>query len=211
MQTNAPETNAPSNGSAAAGRLELTRRDLLIHTTIMAGIAVGASCAPSSHQSAISSEAQTQKRPVTRKGSMKTRHLGTLEVSELGAGSMSISANYGPPADKNQGINVLRTAHENGVTFFDTAEVYGPRTSEALVGEALEPIRNQVVIATKFGYDIEAGGHNSRPDHIKKVVEDSLKRLRTDRIDLYQSHWDDDKTPLEIGRASCRERVFGYV
>ena len=101
---------------------------------------------------------------------------------------MSISANYGPPADRNQGIQVIRAAHEKGVTFFDTAEVYGPFTNEDLVGEALAPIRDKVVIATKFGFDLEAGGLNSRPEHIKKVVEASLKRLRTDRIDLYYQH-----------------------
>jgi aryl-alcohol dehydrogenase-like predicted oxidoreductase len=128
---------------------------------------------------------------------MKTRKLGQLEVSALGAGCMSISANYGPPADKNHGIEVIRTAHEKGVTFFDTAEVYGPFTSEALVGEALAPIRDKVVIATKFGFDMDAGGLNSRPGHIKKVVEASLKRLRTDRIDLYYQHRVDPSVPIE--------------
>jgi aryl-alcohol dehydrogenase-like predicted oxidoreductase len=111
---------------------------------------------------------------------------------------MSISANYGPPADRNQGINVIRAAHENGVTFFDTAEVYGPYTNEELVGEALAPFRDKVRIATKFGFDIEAGGTlNSRPEHIKRVVEASLKRLKTDRIDLYYQHRVDPKVPIE--------------
>jgi aryl-alcohol dehydrogenase-like predicted oxidoreductase len=129
---------------------------------------------------------------------MNTRTLGTLEVSEIGAGCMSISANYGPPADKSQGIEVIRAAHEKGVTFFDTAEVYGPFTSEELVGEALEPIRDEVKIASKFGFDLEAGGAlNSRPDHIKTVVEDSLKRLRTDHIDLYYQHRVDPEVPIE--------------
>ena len=91
------------------------------------------------------------------------RRLGKLEVSEMGAGCMSISANYGPPAERGQGIKVIRTAYERGVTFFDTAEVYGPYTNEDLVGEALAPFRDKVVIATKFGFDIEAGGLNSRP------------------------------------------------
>lgn len=107
---------------------------------------------------------------------MKTRKLGTLEVSELGLGCMSISANYGPPADKDQGIKTIRTAYEKGVTFFDTAEVYGPFTNEELVGEALAPFRDEVIIASKFGFDLEGSeGLNSRPEHIKKVVEDSLK------------------------------------
>ncbi|TGN06431.1 aldo/keto reductase [Leptospira ilyithenensis] len=128
---------------------------------------------------------------------MKTRTLGTLKVSELGAGCMSISANYGPPADKMQGIRLIRSAFEKGVTFFDTAEVYGPYTNELLVGEALSPIRNEVVIATKFGFDLEVGGLNSKPEHIKKAVEGSLKRLQTDRIDLYYQHRVDPNVPIE--------------
>ncbi|MES2848761.1 MAG: aldo/keto reductase [Bacteroidota bacterium] len=129
---------------------------------------------------------------------MKKRKLGNLEVSELGAGCMSISANYGPPADKNQGIKLIREAYEKGVTFFDTAEVYGPYTNEELVGEALLPFRDKIVIATKFGFDIEAGGGlNSQPTHIRKVVEQSLKRLKTDRIDLYYQHRVDPKVPIE--------------
>lgn len=116
---------------------------------------------------------------------MSTRKLGKLEVSAIGLGCMSISANYGPPADRKQGIEVIRAAYERGVTFFDTAEVYGPYTNEVLVGEALSPFRDRVVIASKFGFDLEAGGLNSRPEHIRNAVEGSLKRLRTDRIDLY--------------------------
>jgi len=128
---------------------------------------------------------------------MKTRKLGSLEVSELGSGCMSISANYGPPADRDQGIKVIRAAHEKGVRFFDTAEVYGPYTNEELVGEALAPFRDQVVVATKFGFDLEAGGLTSRPEHIKKALEGSLKRLKTDRIDLYYQHRVDPKVPIE--------------
>ena len=110
---------------------------------------------------------------------------------------MSISANYGPPADRSQGIEVIRAAYANGVTFFDTAEVYGPFTNEELVGEALAPFRDKVTIATKFGFDLAAGGLNSRPEHIRKVVEESLRRLRTDRIDLYYQHRVDPKVPIE--------------
>jgi aryl-alcohol dehydrogenase-like predicted oxidoreductase len=128
---------------------------------------------------------------------MQTRKLGKLEVSALGAGCMSISANYGPPADRQQGIRLIREAHERGVTLFDTAEVYGPYTSEELVGEALAPFRDNVVIATKFGFDIGAGGLNSQPGHIRKVVEESLRRLRTDRIDLYYQHRVDPTVPIE--------------
>ena len=138
---------------------------------------------------------------------MKTRKLGKLEVSEMGSGCMSISANYGPPADRNQGIKVIRTAYEKGVTFFDTAEVYGPYTNEELVGEALAPFRDKVAIATKFGFDLEAGGLNSRPEHIKKVVEGSLKRLRTDRIDLYYQHRVDPKVPIEDVAGAIKDLI----
>lgn len=138
---------------------------------------------------------------------MKTRKLGALEVSELGAGAMSISANYGPPADRAQGIAVLRRAHERGITFFDTAEVYGPFTNEDLVGEALAPIRNSVVIASKFGFNIEAGGLNSRPAHIKTAIEASLKRLRTDHIDLYYQHRVDPNVPIEDVAGAIKELI----
>jgi aryl-alcohol dehydrogenase-like predicted oxidoreductase len=111
---------------------------------------------------------------------------------------MSISANYGPPADINQGVRTIRTAFEKGVRLFDTAEVYGPYTNEALVGEALAPFRDQVVIASKFGFAIDGTiGLDSRPEHIKKVVEGSLKRLKTDRIDLYYQHRVDPSVPIE--------------
>src|SRR3989449_7683554 len=126
-----------------------------------------------------------------------TRRRLTL-FSELGLGCMSISANYGAPAPRDQGIKVIRAAHEKGVTFFDTAEVYGPYTSEELVGEALAPFRDKVAIASKFGFAIDGTiGLNSRPEHIKKVAEASLKRLRTDRIDLYYQHRVDPAVPIE--------------
>src|SRR6266403_3125634 len=112
---------------------------------------------------------------------MKRRKLGTLEVSEMGFGCMNASGNYGSAPDKNQGIGVIRAAHEKGVTFFDTAEFHGPYTNERLVGEALAPVRDRVVIATKFGFDIDPKtgaqrGLNSRPEHFKAVAEASLKR-----------------------------------
>lgn len=142
------------------------------------------------------------------KNGMKTRKLGELEVSEMGAGAMSISANYGPPADIEQGIKVLREAHDRGVSFFDTAEVYGPYASEELVGQALAPVRDEVRIATKFGFDIEAGGTlNSRPDRIKRVVEESLKRLRTDHIDLYYQHRVDPDVPIEDVAGAVKELI----
>jgi aryl-alcohol dehydrogenase-like predicted oxidoreductase len=136
-----------------------------------------------------------------------TRTLGTLKVSAMGAGAMSISANYGPPADRAQGIATLRAAHEQGVTFFDTAEVYGPYTNESLVGEALAPFRDEVVIATKFGFDLEKGGVTSRPDHIRKVVEGSLARLRTDRIDLYYQHRVDPAVPIEEVAGAVKDLI----
>jgi len=122
---------------------------------------------------------------------------------------MSISANYGPPAPRDQGIKVIRTAHEKGVTFFDTAEVYGPYTNEDLVGEALAPIRDKVRIATKFGFDLEGvgGGLNSRPEQIRKVAEASLKRLRTDRIDLFYQHRVDPKVPIEEVAAAVKDLI----
>lgn len=139
---------------------------------------------------------------------MKTRRLGKLEVSELGAGCMSISANYGSPADRDQGIKVLRTAFERGVTFFDTAEVYGPYMNEELVGEALAPVRDQVVIATKFGFAIDGTiGLDSRPERIRRVVEELLKRLKTDRIDLYYQHRVDPRVPIEDVAGTIKDLI----
>src|SRR5580693_2763997 len=141
---------------------------------------------------------------------MQKRKLGKsdLEVSALGFGCMSISANYGPAADKNQGIEVIREAREKGVTFFDTAEVYGPYTNEELVGEALAPFRGKVVIASKFGFDNENGGTlNSQPKHIRRVVEESLKRLRTDRIDLYYQHRVDPEVPIEDVAGAIKDLI----
>ncbi len=140
---------------------------------------------------------------------MTTRKLGMLEVSAISSGCMSISANYGPPANRTQGIKAIRTAFEKGVTFFDTAEVYGPYTNEDLVGEALAPFRNKVTIATKFGFELEdnKGGLNSRPEHIKKVVEGSLKRLKTDHIDLYYQHRVDPNVPIEDVAGAIKDLI----
>jgi aryl-alcohol dehydrogenase-like predicted oxidoreductase len=135
---------------------------------------------------------------------MKARKLGKsgLEVSALGFGCMGLSYGYGPATEKQKAIAVIRTAVERGVTFFDTAEAYGPFTNEELVGEALAPHRERVVIATKFGFDIapdgqRRGGLNSRPEHIKQVAEASLKRLKTDVIDLFYQHRVDPDVPIE--------------
>ena len=137
-----------------------------------------------------------------------TRKLGGLEVSELGFGCMSISGNYGPPTDKAQGIRVIRDAFERGITFFDTAEVYGPYTNEELVGEALAPVRDQVAIATKFGFKIDGtNGLDSRPERIRRVVEESLKRLKTDRIDLYYQHRVDLTVPIEDVAGTIKDLI----
>jgi predicted aldo/keto reductase-like oxidoreductase len=140
---------------------------------------------------------------------MKRRKLGPLEVSAMGFGCMNASGNSGPAPDKNQGIGVIRAAHQKGVTLFDTAEFYGPYTNEELVGEALAPIRDRVAIATKFGFDNEKGGLllNSRPEHIRKVADGSLKRLRTDRIDLYYQHRVDPNVPIEDVADAVKELI----
>src|ERR1700747_238628 len=135
---------------------------------------------------------------------MKKRKLGksVLEVSAIGLGCMGVNFSYGHTLDKQQAIDLLRGAVERGVTFFDTAEVYGPFTNEELLGEALAPVRDQVVIATKFGFAIDTlkgqqRGLNSRPEHIREVVDASLKRLQTDRIDLLYQHRVDPNVPIE--------------
>ena len=140
---------------------------------------------------------------------MNKRKLGTLEVSELGFGNMGLSGgHYGPGVDRAQGIRVIRDAYEGGVTFFDTAEVYGPYVNEELVGEALAPFRDKVKIATKFGFKIDGtNGLDSRPEHIRKVVEESLKRLKTDRIDLYYQHRVDLTVPIEDVAGTIKDLI----
>lgn len=145
---------------------------------------------------------------------MQHRQLGNrLEVSALGLGCMSMSALYGPPADRQQMVQLIRAAHERGVTLFDTAESYGPFANEDLLGEALQPIRDQVVIATKFGFDIDLasgerrGGTNSRPEHIKAATEGCLKRLRTDYIDLLYQHRVDPAVPIEDVAGAVKDLI----
>jgi pyridoxine 4-dehydrogenase len=143
---------------------------------------------------------------------MQKRKLGKggLDVSALGLGCMGLSFGYGPAVDRQHGITLIRAAFDRGVTFFDTAEVYGPFTNEELVGEALAPIRDQVVIATKFGWKIENGkqaGLDSRPQHITEVAEASLKRLRTDRIDLLYQHRVDPEVPIEDVAGAVKELI----
>src|SRR5690349_1159980 len=143
---------------------------------------------------------------------MNTRTLGQgLQVSALGLGCMGMSQSYGPnPGDRDAMIGVVRAAVDRGVTFFDTAEVYGPYVNEELVGEALQPLRDQVVIATKFGWDIQDGrsvGLDSRPDQIRRVAEASLRRLRTDAIDLFYQHRVDPQVPIEDVAGTVGELV----
>src|ERR1043166_9862390 len=130
---------------------------------------------------------------------MQKRKLGSLEVSALGLGCMGMSFGYGPAADKQEMISLIRSAVERGVTFFDTAEVYGPFKNEDLVGEALAPMRDQVVIATKFGFKNgdATTGLDSRPERIRQVADASLARLKTDRIDLFYQHRVDPSVPIE--------------
>ena len=145
---------------------------------------------------------------------MKTRTLGNsnLEVSAIGLGCMSMSGNYGPAGDKQEMIGIIRAAVDQGVTFFDTAEVYGPFANEELVGEALQPVRDQVVIATKFGWKIDPVtgkpvGLDSTPKRIMEVAEASLKRLRTDRIDLFYQHRVDTNVPMEDVAGAVKELI----
>ena len=143
---------------------------------------------------------------------MQKRKLGksNLEVSAIGLGCMSMSFGYGPAGDRQEMISLIRSAVEQGVTFFDTAEVYGPFTNEELVGEALAPFRGQVVIATKFGFDCDSGkpgGLNSRPEHIRRVVEASLKRLRVETIDLLYQHRVDPNVPIEDVAGTVKELI----
>lgn len=187
----------------------LSRRDFLNSTALTgAGLVLFTPVLPAWTGLTESENIQTDK-PDKDSDTMKKRNLGALEVSALGAGCMSISANYGPPANRAQGINVIRKAYENGVTFFDTAEVYGPYTNEDLVGEALQPFRDKVKIATKFGFELEHpnGGLNSRPEKIKKVVKASLKRLRTDHIDLYYQHRVDPHVPIEDVAGAIKDLI----
>jgi aryl-alcohol dehydrogenase-like predicted oxidoreductase len=139
---------------------------------------------------------------------MKTRKLGKLEVSELGFGCMNLATNYGPAAPIDDAIAVIRDAHAQGVTFFDSAEVYGPYTSETIVGGAVESFRNEVKLATKFGFDLTAkGGLNSRPEHIKWMVDGCLKRLRTDHIDLFYQHRVDPNVPIEDVAGTVKDLI----
>src|SRR5438034_3216665 len=153
-----------------------------------------------------------KQKPNLMEDKMESRRLGNsnLEVSAIGLGCMGLSFGLGPAVEQQQGISLIRAAVERGVTFFDTAEVYGPFTNEELVGEALAPFRAKVVIATKFGFKIVQGkqaGLDSRPKHIKEVAEASLKRLKTDVIDLFYQHRVDPNVPIEDVAGAVKELI----
>src|SRR6188508_2766527 len=196
------------NGREIQEEYSLTsdRRDFLkvvVMAAASAALPVGAAswASPAAAQSAESIKRQAY--------TMKTRKLGGLVVSELGFGDMGLSGgHYGPGVDRAQGIRVILDAHERGVTFFDTAEVYGPYVNEELVGEALAPVRDKVAIATKFGFKIDGtNGLDSRPERIRRVVEESLKRLRTDRIDLYYQHRVNLTVPIEDVAGTVKDLI----
>ena len=195
-------TNDREGGAVRTAAATSDRRDFLKN----AGMAA-AGAALSIGMASRANFAATQS--INQSNTMKTRKLGSLEVSELGFGNMGLSSgHYGPGVTKAQGIRVIREAFDRGVTFFDTAEVYGPYVNEELVGEALAPVRDKVVIATKFGFKIDGtNGLDSRPERIRRVVEESLKRLRTDRIDLYYQHRVDPNVPIEDVAGTVKDLI----
>src|SRR5919112_2697370 len=199
-------TKATTRGQAKdESGLPSDRRDFLkVAVMAAAGAALPVSTAP--WASAAAQSAQSIKGEAN---TMKTRKLGGLVVSEIGFGNMTLSGgHYGPGVDRAEGIRQIRHAHERGVTFFDTAEVYGPYVNEELVGEALAPVRDKVAIATKFGFKIDGtNGLDSRPERIRRVVEESLARLRTDRIDLLYQHRVDLTVPIEDVAGTVKDLI----
>jgi aryl-alcohol dehydrogenase-like predicted oxidoreductase len=181
------------------GRRAFVKHSVLLGAVAAVGPMIGAGAAHAQGKRTIQH---------TQGKTMKQRTLGTMKVSEIGLGCMEFAGNYNVPVPKEQAIKTIRTAVENGVTFFDTAEVYGPYVSEEFVGEALAPFRDKVQIATKFGFAIDGTiALNSRPEHIRKVVEESLKRLRTDRIDLYYQHRVDPAVPIEEVAGALKDLI----
>lgn len=193
----------------------ITRENQLARRRFLAGgLAVGAAALLSSslqgmaHAAALSSPSATKNRQQPR--SLSQRRLGSLQVSAIGLGCLPMVGYYGGTYAKKDMIALIRRAYDSGVTFFDTAEVYGPYTSEEWVGEALAPVRDKVVIATKFGFGVEEGrptALNSRPDHIRRAVEGSLRRLRTDHIDLLYQHRVDPKVPMEDVAGTVKDLI----
>lgn len=193
----------------------ITKENQLARRRFLAGgLAVGAAALLSSplrgmpHAAALSAPSATKSTQQPR--SLPQRRLGSLQVSAIGLGCLPMVGYYGGTYAKKDMIALIRRAYDSGVTFFDTAEVYGPYTSEEWVGEALAPVRNKVVIATKFGFGVEEGqptALNSRPDHIRRAVEGSLRRLRTDHIDLLYQHRVDPKVPMEEVAGTVKDLI----
>lgn len=193
----------------------ITRENQLARRRFLAGgLAAGAAALLSSslhgmaHAAALSSPSATKNRQQPR--SLPQRRLGSLQVSAIGLGCLPMVGYYGGTYAKKDMIVLIRRAYDSGVTFFDTAEVYGPYTSEEWVGEALAPVRDKVIIATKFGFGVEEGrptALNSRPDHIRRAVEGSLRRLRTDHIDLLYQHRVDPKVPMEDVAGTVKDLI----
>lgn len=194
----------------------ITRENQLARRRFLAGgLAVGAAALLSSslhgmaHAAALSSPSATKNRQQQPR-SLPQRRLGSLQVSAIGLGCLPMVGYYGGTYAKKDMIALIRRAYDSGVTFFDTAEVYGPYTSEEWVGEALAPVRDKVIIATKFGFGVEEGrptALNSRPDHIRRAVEGSLRRLRTDHIDLLYQHRVDPKVPVEDVAGTVKDLI----
>lgn len=193
----------------------ITRENQLARRRFLAGgLAVGAAALLSSlhgmaHAASLSSPSATKNRQQQPR-SLPQRRLGSLQVSAIGLGCLPMVGYYGGTYAKKDMIALIRRAYDSGVTFFDTAEVYGPYTSEEWVGEALAPVRDKVIIATKFGFGVEEGrptALNSRPDHIRRAVEGSLRRLRTDHIDLLYQHRVDPKVPMEDVAGTVKDLI----
>lgn len=201
MNDHDPQTEATSAPGGAVSRRDFVARSALA----LAALPV----AGSPWASLAAAQSARPHYPIGGRHELRTRKLGSLEVSELGFGNMGLSGgHYGPGVDRAHGIRVIRDAYERGVRFFDTAEVYGPYVNEELVGEALEPVRDQVKIATKFGFAIDGtNGLDSRPERIRRVVEESLRRLRTDRIDLYYQHRVDLTVPIEDVAGTVKDLI----
>lgn len=193
----------------------ITKEHQLARRRFLAGgLAVGAAALLSSplrgmpHAAALSAPSTTKS--TQQPHSLPQRRLGSLQVSAIGLGCLPMVGYYGGTYAKKDMVALIRRAYDNGVTFFDTAEVYGPYTSEEWVGEALAPVRDKVVIATKFGFGVEEGrptALNSRPDHIRRAVEGSLRRLRTDHIDLLYQHRVDPKVPMEDVAGTVKDLI----
>jgi aryl-alcohol dehydrogenase-like predicted oxidoreductase len=198
-QETSPHPNARSRRDFLAGAAAVAASPFL------ASVLSCGSSRPTSSPSAGHASGSTTTGPLPR------RRLGSLEVSALGLGCMNIAWAYGPPTDRKRAIALIRTAIDRGITFFDTAEVYGPFYSEEVVGEALAPVRDQVVIATKFGFDVspegERRGISSRPEVIRRATEGSLRRLRTDRIDLHYQHRVDPTVPIEDVAGTVKDLI----